>query len=65
MNGWSGETTSELKMPKPSEAVTPAPATLSEVATSAQRWQLTNLIEALWANPDLAAQLHMALRRTP
>lgn len=60
MTGWG--TTQDRLNATPTERPTPTPATLAEVATAAQRWQLTTLLEALKAHPDLAAQLYLTLR---
>lgn len=64
MTGWGKADTVTIQPPT-SEGKAPSAHTLAEVATAAQRWQLTTLVEALTAHPDLAAQVYAALRRSP
>lgn len=65
MTGWGMEQDKGVKITTTTEGPGPTPATLAEVASAAQRWQLTTLVDALKAHPDLAAQVYLALRQSP
>lgn len=65
MTGWGADTVAKVTDKETAERSTPTPSTLAEVAAAAQRWQLTQLRDALKAHPDLAQEVYVALKLSP
>lgn len=63
MTGWETRQDEVLRVPVAPAVMRPSPATLSEIAAQGQRAQLSALIDALEAHPDLAARFYVAMRR--